>query len=157
MPLDLQKLKEAARKQRVNPPISEVAVGDTECALGFPIPAQLRLLYTEIGNGGFGPRSGFYGLNSGTEHFPNESVVYLYTLFRQGDSEDPSFYWPYRLLPILDWGCEIRSCVDCSTPSLPIIRHDPNVPGTEQFRRENLDLETWLQAWLDGLDLWKVE
>ncbi len=157
MPLDLQKLKDMARKQRANPPAPDAAIQDAECVLCFPIPAPLRRLYSEVGNGGFGPGYGFYGLASGTEIFPNENVVYLYTLFRKGDPEDPSFSWPYMLLPVLDWGCAIRSCVDCSTPSLPIIRHDPNIQGPHQFRGEDFHFEEWLQAWLDGYDLWKNE
>ncbi len=84
--------------------------------------------------------------------FPDENVVYLFTLFRKGDPEDPAFSWPYMLLPILDWGCAIRSCVDCSTPSLPIIRHDPNVEASLQFQSEGWHFEEWLQAWLDGYD-----
>jgi hypothetical protein len=157
MPLDYQKLRDSARKQRAHSPISDSVLRDAERALGFPIPATLRRLYSEVGDGGFGPGHGFYGLTNGTERLPNESVVYLYTLFRKGDPEDPSFSWPYMLLPVLDWGCAIRSCVDCSIPSLPIIRHDPNVEGALQFRSEDWHLEEWLQAWLDGYDLWKNE
>jgi hypothetical protein len=133
MSLDFQKLKDSARKQRANPPVPDTAKRDAECTLGFPIPAPLRRPYSEVGDGGFGPGYGLYGLASGTEQFPDESVVCLYTLFRKGDPEDPSFAWPYMLLPVLDWGCAIRSCVDCSTPSLPIIRHDPNVEMALQF------------------------
>jgi hypothetical protein len=157
MPLNLQKLKDSARNQRAEPPISDTAIRDAECVLGFPIPAPLRRLFSEVGNGGFGPGYGLYGLARGTERHPDESVVYLYTLFRKGDPDDPSFVWPYKLLPVLHWGCAVRSCVDCSTPSLPIIRHDPSNEVAPQFRSENWHLEEWLQAWLDGYDLWKNE
>ena len=157
MSFNLQKLKNSAREQCANPPASETTMRDAECALGFPIPAPLRCLYSEVGDGGFGPGYGFYGLANGTARFREESVVYLYTLFRKGDPEDPSFSWPYMLLPVLDWGCAIRCCVDCSTPSLPIIRYDPNVEAPLQFRSENWHLEEWLQAWLEGYDLWKNE
>jgi hypothetical protein len=157
MPLDLQKLKDSARKQHANPAASESSIRDAERALGFAIPAILRRLYSEIGDGGFGPGHGFYGLVSGTEKFPDENVTYLYRLFRKGDPEDPEFSWPHMLLPVLDWGCAIRSCVDCSIPSLPIVRHDPNVETPLQFKNEGWHFEEWLQAWLDGYDLWKNE
>lgn len=157
MQFDLKKLREFAREQEASPPASDAAIRDAELTLGFAIPPPVRFIYAHIGNGGFGPGHGFYGLASGTKQFPDESVVYLYTLFRKGDPEDPSFSWPYMLLPILDWGCAIRSCVDCSTPSLPIIRHDPNVEFPQQFRDEGWHFEEWLQAWLDGYDLWKIE
>jgi hypothetical protein len=157
LPPYLQKLKDAARKQRSDPVLTEAAIRDAEVALGFPIPVPLRRLYAEVGNGGFGPGYGFYGLVGGTERFPGENVVGLYRLFRQGDPEDPLFSWPHGLLPVVDWGCAIRSCVDCSMPSFPIIRHDPNVEVSVQFRPEGWYLEGWLQAWLDGYDLWKNE
>jgi len=88
MSLDVQKLKESARKQQAHPPAPDGAIRDAEVRLGFAIPAPLRHLYSHIGNGGFGPGHGFYGLASGTELFPDESVVYLYTLFREGDPEN---------------------------------------------------------------------
>lgn len=157
MPLDFQKLKDFARKQGANPILADAAIREAEVSLGFAIPGPLRRLYAEVGNGGFGPRYGFYGLSTGTKQFPNESVVNLYTLFRKGDPEDPSFSWPHMLLPVLEWGCAIRSFVDCSIPSLPIVRHDPNAEVPLRFVAEGWHLEEWLQAWLDGYDLWKNE
>jgi hypothetical protein len=144
MPLNLQKLKDSARKQHANPPASETIIQNAECTLGFRIPVILRRLYSEIGDGGFGPEHGFYGLASGTEKFPDENATCLYILFRKGDSDDPAFSWPYMLLPVLDWSCAIRSCVGCSIPSLPIVRHDPNVEASLQFQNEGWHFEEWL-------------
>ena len=156
MPLDVNRLREAAQKKRSRPPLSHAKIRDAERAIGFALPPSVRRIYAEVGDGSFGPGYGFYGLSDGTEFFPKESVAYLYSLFRKGDPEDPSFAWPHMLLPIVDWGCAIRSCVDCSMPSLPMVRHDPNVE-VDQFRPEGWHFEEWLQAWLDGYDLWKNE
>ena len=152
MPLDRQRLLEVAKEQNGVSPISETDISPVEREIGFAIPLPLRRFYSEISGGGFGPGCGFYGLLNGTETFPDETVVYLYSVFRKGDPDDSAFLWPYMLLPILDWGCAIRSCVDCSTPSLPIIRFDPNLPNEDQFQSENFHFEEWLQAWLDGYD-----
>jgi hypothetical protein len=157
MPLDLKKLKSEALKKGGRGPASESAIQEAERMIGFALPLPLRRIYSEVGDGSFGPGYGFYGLNEGTDLFPSESVSNLYPLFRAGDPEDPSFSWPYMLLPIVDWGCAIRSCVDCSVPSLPIIRHDPNLETALQFHAEGCHFEEWLQAWLDGYDLWKNE
>lgn len=157
MSLKLQELIDAARAQEARPPLSDAVIRDSERQLGFSIPAAVRRIYSEVGDGGFGPGYGFYSLAEATEDFPDENVVSLYTVFRQGDPEEPSFSWPHMLLPIVDWGCAIRSCVDCSVPSLPIIRFDPNLDSTQQFQPEEWHFEEWLQAWLQGYDLFKNE
>ncbi|GHO49652.1 SMI1/KNR4 family protein [Ktedonospora formicarum] len=47
------------------PPATEEQVQETERQLGFPLPPLLRLLYTEIANGGFGPGEGIVGTPGG--------------------------------------------------------------------------------------------
>ena len=47
---------------RVNPPASPRAVEATEEKLGLRIPALLRRLYLELGNGSFGPRGQVLGV-----------------------------------------------------------------------------------------------
>ena len=44
------------------PPATAEQVAEAEAALGFELPAGLRQLYLEIGNGGFGPGDGLYSL-----------------------------------------------------------------------------------------------
>ena len=142
------------------PPLSIADIEEAERRLGFPLPELLRELYTEIGDGGFGPSYGLLPLLTPVEevklmnaNLPRiESAIELYILFKKGDPGDPSWLWPDRLLPILDWGCAIRSCVDCSTLSLPIIRDEPYVRRIT----ESPSFERWLENWLNGLDLWPI-
>src|SRR5205807_2116845 len=47
------------------PPATEDQIRETEQQLGFPLPPLLRLLYTEIANGGFGPGLGIVGTPGG--------------------------------------------------------------------------------------------
>lgn len=47
------------------PPATEGQIRETEQQLGFPLPPLLRLLYTEIANGGFGPGLGIVGTPGG--------------------------------------------------------------------------------------------
>lgn len=42
-------------------PATDQQIRETEQQLGFPLPLLLRLLYTEVGNGGFGPGYGIIG------------------------------------------------------------------------------------------------
>ena len=157
MPLDITALQSLAQASAAQPPLPESEIADAEKHFGFRLPDPVRQFYSQVSAGGYGPGYGFYGLTRGTETFPDETVLSLYTIFRKGDPDEPEFVWPHMLLPILDWGCAIRTCVDCSTPSLPMIRFDPNEEGADQFYPENFDFEMWLQAWLDGYDHWKNE
>src|SRR4051794_32468599 len=64
----------------VFPPVSAAQVCDAEAALGFPLPALLRDIYVKIGNGGFGPGCGLFGLQSGD--YRRWNAVQLYHSFR---------------------------------------------------------------------------
>lgn len=55
------------------PPATEQQIRETEQQLGFPLPQLLRLLYTQIANGGFGPGFGIIGAVNGylgVDHIP---------------------------------------------------------------------------------------
>jgi SMI1 / KNR4 family (SUKH-1) len=154
-------VRQRAVQQKLRPPVSRCDLDEAERLLGFPLPDLLRELYTEVGDGGFGPSHGFLPLLKSAPEvklangsLPRiESAVELYQLFKEGDPENPSWSWPDGLLPILDWGCAIRSCADCLTPSLPVIRDEPDVGRV----KESPSLEQWLRSWIDGQDLWKLE
>jgi hypothetical protein len=133
--------------------VSDAEIAEAERRLGFQLPELLRELYTCVGDGGFGPGYGFLGLIKPVPigDFTGESVVELYEIFRAGDPENPSWSWRERLLPVVDWGCAIRSCIDCSTPALQIFRDEPYVSCVS----ESPSFEQWLSDWATGQDLWK--
>src|SRR5882724_1628539 len=51
--------------QPLSPPVTQRAVQDAETRMGFSLPPLLEKLWTEVGNGGFGPGSGLFGVDSG--------------------------------------------------------------------------------------------
>jgi hypothetical protein len=55
------------------PPASELHITETERQLGFSLPVLLRLLYTQIANGGFGPGYGIIGIPGG---FPFDDTYF---------------------------------------------------------------------------------
>lgn len=55
----------ARGQQSPFPPATEDQIRETEQQLGFPLPPLLRLLYTEVANGGFGPGLGIVGTPGG--------------------------------------------------------------------------------------------
>ena len=130
------------------PPATEAEIAATERALGVRLPALLRRLYREVGNGGFGPGDGLLGLPA---------------------SEAGASALPRGLISICEWGSGIISCLDCSGPDAPVVRLDPNMPKADVRTRvpaalhyarapevgvacwlEAASLEGWLEAWADG-------
>jgi cell wall assembly regulator SMI1 len=148
-------------------PASPEEILRAEELIGFDLPVLLRTLYTEVSNGRFGPL--VLPLFSPTPHIPvfsrdEDGAIDMYLAFREAcldgdidlvereeDSWAPQFYWPPKMIPFCEWGCNIRSCVDCSKPDLPVMRFDPN--KSMNFRKESSGLARWLEDWLTGKDL----
>ena len=134
--------------------VSDTDISGAERRLKFSLPELVREIYTSVGDGGFGPGYGFLPLlqpiRKGT--LRGDSVVELYEVFRGGDPQDPTWPWPERMLPLVDWGCAIRSCVDCSTDTLRVLRDEPDVSRLP----ESPSLEQWLSDWIAGRDLWRL-
>lgn len=127
----------------------------TEARLGFRLPRLLKRLYLEVGDGGFGPGAGLFGARSGHWVFPKPiTLAELYKVNHKGA-------WPDKLVPICDWGCGIYSCIDCSRQSYPMVVSDPNWVNPETnrdqhgFLPENIGFRDWIEAWADGVDLWR--
>ena len=139
-----------------------------EAKMGLRLPRLLHQVYQQVGNGGFGPGYGLFGLPTSSED-ENESVVGQYLMLRQLQTDPP---WPVGLIPLCDWGCGIASYLDCSRAGAPVVRLDPNmqkedvaeqVPTEMPFDKakqvedacwlESASLEQWLTDWVDGKKL----
>lgn len=141
-------------KRRVTQPVSEETFVAFESILPHPLPRLFRRLYLRIGDGGFGPG---YGL------LPLASVQHEYQRFRRIYS-----WWPCALIPVLEWGCGIFSCIDLDSPAARVLRYDPDMEE-EQTRRilgdgyiaphllpEAASFHGWLEAWLCGRPLFEL-
>ena len=97
------------------------------------------------------------------------TVVTQTQYFREHKPELAAF------IQVADWGCAISSWVDTRHPDLPVVRCDPNLdnevldqvvqsvtrqePEVNPYHffeawRECNSLYDWLQAWVEGADLW---
>jgi len=146
----VEEVGQHTRDQKLPPPVSDADIAEAERRLGFPLPGLLRELYTSIADGGFGPSGGLLPLLHGLPG--RESIVQLYESLRNGDPEDTTGPWPERLLPIIDHGCAIRSCVDCSSPSLRTFYHEPYKSLTPELP----GFERLLKEWIVSPALWKL-
>ena len=137
-----------------NRPASREEFVALESSLGRPLPRLFRHLYARIGDGGFGPG---YGL------LPLANVQHEYLRFRRIYS-----WWPDAVVPVLEWGCGIFSCIDSAGPFAPVLRYDPDMEE-EQTRSvlgsayiaphllpEAASFQGWLEAWLCGRPLFET-
>ena len=78
----------------IRPPARPDEVDAAEAALGFPIPLLLRRLYTEVGNGGFGPGYGLEGVPTIPPTSGEADIVALYEQYSGPSAEYPAVRWP---------------------------------------------------------------
>ncbi len=92
---------------KINPVVSVEKIKGIEKELGFKFPDLLVKIYTEIGNGGFGPGYGLYDIDEAKKN-------YLEWM------SDPEKEWEKGTFPLCTWGCAIDSYVDCEDENFPV-------------------------------------
>jgi hypothetical protein len=151
---------------RIYPPATWEMVRAAEERLGFPLPTLLGRLWVKVGNGGFGPGYGLFGLEGG--HVEERSRFTLPELYFYA-IEDPDLLllpldkdaqllwnpppwdpWPKKLVPICDWGSDSQSAIDCSTPGGEMIDIRE---GIERIPRR-ATFAQWMEDWVNGVKLW---
>lgn len=145
------------RKRFRYPPATPRQVAEAERLLGFPLPPSLRAIYSQVANGGFGPGYGFVGVAGGARETVYEAD--LATAYRKerelSRSQGPFVAWPRRVLRLLEWGCNIASCIDARTGR--ILRYEPDSGVPEKDMTAEADsLQDWLRRWLRGEDLFRA-
>jgi hypothetical protein len=143
-------------------PATSRLIKSSEKRLGFRLPQLLRRIYTEVGNGGFGPFYGFLGLEGGATLGEGKTLVAQYKELRNLKSENRLWKWPDRLLPVCSFGCGCWVCIDCKDRRLRLFMFDPNnlqeeLEGNEAkvnwanaFWNMREFFESWLDGWLKG-------
>jgi hypothetical protein len=95
-----------------NDPISIDIFQKEEAVLGIRLPLLVRRLYTEVGNGGFGPGHGLLTISLISPH--DHSISYFYGPFRAARNKKQAD-WPEGIVPFNHWGDLILSCIDVRT------------------------------------------
>jgi hypothetical protein len=125
-------------------PAGPEAVAEAEEEIGYPLPALLRRLYLEVGNGGFGPRLGIPGVHGGADvgcDWPD-----IVAFHRSARADKTWQAWPW-LVPVLDWGCTIMSLVDCRDPDGRMWAWEE---GSLISLPQRQTLADWFALWLQG-------
>jgi hypothetical protein len=137
----------------IAPPAIASQVNAAEIALGFAIPEFLRRLYVEIGNGGFGPNYGLFGVPTLPPTPFTADIVVLYQQYSETDPNYPAHQWPHGLVPLISGGCLYMECVYFTEPPFPVVLFDGNSgkwdkPVSESLTRIAPSLESRLEVWL---------
>ena len=149
-----QRIPTANGRATPEPVASAEEIAEFERRVGRPIPPFWRRVYSEVGNGGFGPGFGLLGLVTGARNDEGDSAAELLAVFRESNPEDENWA-PDGLVPIAHWGCAIYSCVDLRTEAAAVVRFDPNGHGPDEgwegaWSQEAEASEEWLQTWIEG-------
>jgi hypothetical protein len=138
----------------LNPPANPECIARAEAVIGHRLPPLLVRLYSEVGNGGFGPDYGLLGIGDGTGADGGDGVA-VYRVHRKPREYDPHWSWPAHLLPLVECGCAMNLCVDCSSPEGKIVWFEPNArlpgrPWDNTFIPLSCDLAELMEAWVRG-------
>jgi hypothetical protein len=145
---------------QVFPNTTRETIQVAEQRLGFLLPWFLRELYLKVGNGGFGPGYGIFGLTNGAPAIANDGtyhdLVSFYYIYR-GDKVLPHIshdfttkrslfletmeQWFDQLVPIFAWGCHHYSLLGCSKSEVPVIHY---IGYGGELILEATSLEAWL-------------
>ena len=109
-------------------------------------------LYTTVADGGFGPDYKLLGLLDRSTSDLGRTAVDEYVAFRQADPEDPGWFWPEGVLPVLHWGCGMYACVECRCEDGTVLMFEPNgiEDWTQAWYVDAPGVAVWLERWLDG-------
>ena len=124
-------------------PLGAKAVEKAEKSLGFKLPAQLRQLYLEVGDGGFGPFNGIRRLSNWVKD---------YLKLRSDLLAERGREWPPALLPIVYLNGK-RICVDAETGAVVLWTKPPKKVSEKKwlasFVPQSPSVEAWLERWVD--------
>ncbi|WP_149263302.1 SMI1/KNR4 family protein [Actinomadura sp. K4S16] len=131
---DTEIMAAAAKHGSLPPPASASAVADAEQKIGHRLPVLLRRLYTEVANGGFGPKGGVLGVPGTLAQDHWTDLVNQYDLFSSGEEQ----LVPNGMVWLCDWGSAVWLLVDCRDDRGSIWVWDPMGPYP---RDESIDAD----------------
>ena len=147
----LSRLLDKGSRPRAAPPgpASEAAIAKAEATLGFALPEELRQLYREVADGGFGPDRGLYSL---------KELVAKHCEFTHEPIGERGQKWPKNLLPISGEEWDVHS-IDRKTGKIVYWDVEEIDYGgwKKSFKEVSPSLEEWLGKWADKLPTRKRE
>ena len=132
-------------------------VANAESLFGFSFPIVVRRLYTEIGNGSWGPSYGFEPIaTEGAKPTGNDLVgAYLECISEEHALEEPLVQWPRGMVTVIGRGCVYYELCDFIRPphAVYLLSGDtwlPNTPVLEALTIVADSIEDRLEQWLQS-------
>lgn len=150
----IQLLKKQVHEEFFEQPLPLATAKDlleAEQFFGFELPEFLKLLYSQVGNGGFGPEYGFVGLPGGEHYEGGWDLLELNSHLRANNFER-------KAINMIYWGCSEYFMVSCEDQNLPVLykAFDP-MGEAYSYKTVRPSLETYLYDWVTGKDVAWVE
>jgi hypothetical protein len=117
-------------------PAPEATLLAAEQRLGRPIPAELRRVWAEVADGGFGPGG---GLASVASSLARHEALRAEPLGRRGER------WPDHLLPIVLYDLD---CDAVDLESGAVVAWDVEAAWSRAFQEIAPSVSAWLAAWV---------
>lgn len=143
------------------PPATEEQFLHAEKALGFSFPPLLRVLYTRVANGGFGPGHGLIGAWDGFCEAGDIVDNYLFHQKRcklvpikehiqiDGTLCLSEEIWPLSMIYLCDWGNGTISCLDIQNDKV-YVRSPIEYTNNYHFELQSSSLLAWFEQWVAG-------
>lgn len=140
------------------PPLALSELERAEQKIGYRLPDLLRRIYTEIGDGGFGPEGGLASLTDG--HRPPGTLTDWHCALTIHDQR-PGWAPPRSWFFLTGGGCSMEWYVSLIAVDHPVLLYDADgwVPEWGQEPHDGLryatsSLRHWLWTWADGGNVW---
>lgn len=141
----------------IGAPASLQDVANAERLLGFSFPIVIRRMYTEIGNGRWGPSYGFEPIATKSAKPTENDLVgfYLECVSEQRTLEEPLAQWPRGMVTMIGRGCVDYELCDFIKPPHAVYRLSgdtwfPNTPVSEALTPIAESIEARLEQWLQS-------
>ena len=132
-------------------PATELGVAQAEATLGFALPAPLRQVYLEVGDGGFGPGGGILSAHDAAAAWRSLTDA------PAGPADQP---WPRYLLPLSDRNPGY-DCIDVRSGRIVVwdpeeLEDDSDASWRRPFRDDAESLAAYFEAWLGSRNPYEV-
>ncbi|MFE6554023.1 SMI1/KNR4 family protein [Streptomyces sp. NPDC057746] len=140
------------------PPVTPQEVDAAETIIGRPLPELLRRIYTEVGNGGFGPDAGLTSVTAG-QRAAGHLTDWPCSLRRHERNRAAGL--PTSWLYLTSGGCTMEWHVSLLAADNPVLLYDTDgwVPSWGEdphdgLRHATASLRQWLWTWANGGEVW---